>query len=169
MKTLIRPVALLSTLSCLTLLPACGAATESPVDAGLAAGPNEYKADFKTSALFFTQMSKSVDNSGLDANKYVHKLQRTWYSSNVKGALAGDNLNLPNGTTAIKETTDAAGATGGHFVMVKMAKDTWHYEVRKPDGTLNSGAPMGDNVADCHGCHTAFKTKDYLAGTAIVN
>lgn len=129
-------------------------------------GPGAYKSDFKTSSSFFTQMSKAVDNSGLDAAKYVHKLQRTWYSSNVQGNLTAD---VPVGTVAIKETQDGAGAPTNHFVMVKKSKDTWFYEVRKTDGTVNDAMPTGDNVAMCHGCHTAFKATDYLGATAIKN
>jgi hypothetical protein len=147
----------LSTLA-VTSLAACGPAAAN--------GPGAYAADFKTSAAFFTKMSKSVDNSGLDAAKFVHKLQRTWYSANAKEVLGGV---VPVGTVAIKETSDAQGAAAAHYVMVKKATDTWSYEVRKPDGTVDAAAPKGDNVATCHGCHTAFKTADYLGGATFTN
>ncbi|MFZ5472119.1 MAG: hypothetical protein ACOZIN_22030 [Myxococcota bacterium] len=147
-------------------LAACGGgSTPDPSQAS----PAEYRADFKSSTLFFTQMSKPVDNFGLDANKYVHKLQRTWYSANVQGALAGSTLDVPVGTVAIKETYDGAGNPSAQVVMVKKAKDTWFYEVRKTDGTVDAAAPSGDNVPACHGCHSVFKEKDYLAGTDIMN
>lgn len=138
------------------LFSACG-----PVD-----GPGAYKADFKSSASFFTQMKTPVDNSGMDASKFVHKLQRTWYSSNVQGNFTAD---VPTGTVAIKETLDGNSVATNHMVMVKKSKDTWYYEVRKTDGTLNEMMPKGDNVAMCHGCHTAFKDQDYLGGTTIKN
>lgn len=128
-----------------------------------------YQPDFKTNTQFFTAMSKPVDNSGLDAQKYVHKLQRTWYSTNAKGAFIGSTFNVPVGTVAIKETYDGAGAASAHYVMVKKATDTWYYEVRKIDGSVDPSAPSGDNVAMCVGCHQAFKTTDYLGGTAITN
>lgn len=150
-----------SVVAAVALLTGCG---------GAAPGPGDYQNDFKTSAQFFTQMSKAVDNSGLDASKYVHKLQRTWFSSNVKGALSGTSLDLPTGTVAIKETYDGSGAPMAHLVMVKKSKDTWHYEVRKAsDGAVDASAPSGNNAAMCFGCHAAFKDKDYLGGTAITN
>lgn len=65
-------------------------------------------------------MSKSVDNSGIDAAKYVHKLQRTWCSANAREELGGV---VPVGTVAIKETTNDQGQPGAHDVMVKKAAD----------------------------------------------
>lgn len=134
----------------------CGGSSTSA-----AAGPASYKADFKTAG-FFTLMTKPVDNSGRDAQTYVHKLQRTWYSNNIKDAFSAD---VPVGTVAIKETYDATEKAQMQFVMIKKSKDTWQYEVRGTDGQLNSSEPMGDNVAGCHGCHTKFKATDYLGGT----
>lgn len=134
----------------------CGS---GPADSN--AGPGGYKPDFKTAGLF-TLMSKPLDNSGKDASTFVHKLQRTWYSNNVKDSFSAE---LPVGTVAIKETYDATEQPLSHYVMVKKSKDTWHYEVRGVDGQLNSAQPMGDNVAGCHGCHTKFKATDYLGGT----
>lgn len=133
---------------------------------GPVAGPGEYKADFKSNALFFTQMATPVDNSGMDAAKFVHKLQRTWFSSNVQGNFTSET---PEGTVAIKETLDGNAMATNHFVMVKKSKDTWYYEVRKTDGTLNDMMPKGNNVEMCHGCHTAFKDTDYLGGTKLKN
>lgn len=133
---------------------------------GPANGPGAFSASFKTSG-FFTQMSKSVDNSGMDAATFVHKLQRTWYSSNVQGALGGNDL--PVGTVAVKETYDAMNQPSGVFVMVKKSKDTWNYEARGKDGAEMMGAPKGDNVAMCHGCHSKFASTDYLGATAIKN
>jgi hypothetical protein len=53
--------------------------------------------------------------------------------------------------------------------MTKKAKDTWFYEMRTKDGAEMMGAPKGDNVAMCHGCHAKFSAKDYLAGTDVKN
>jgi hypothetical protein len=147
-----KTIALLSGLT----LAACGPSN----------GPGAYKADFKTSSSFFTQMKTSVDNSGMDAATFVHKLQRTWYSNNIQGNFTAE---VPVGTVAIKETTDDKGVAAAHLVMVKKAKDTWFYEVRSPDGTALADKPNGDNVMGCHGCHTKFKANDYLAGTAVKN
>jgi hypothetical protein len=136
------------------------------VGCGDAAGPGKFSADFKTAG-FFTQMKAAVDNSGMDAGTFVHKLQRTWYSANVEGALG--MAELPIGTTAMKETYDAAGVVGGVFVMIKQSKDTWRYEARSASGDLMADAPQGDNVAACHGCHTKGKSTDYLLGTEEKN
>jgi hypothetical protein len=134
---------------------------------GPANGPGAFAADFKTNQSFFTQMSKPVDNSGMDAATFVHKLQRTWYSANVRQALGGNDL--PVGTVAIKETYDAMNMPSGVFVMVKKSKDTWNYEARGKDGAEMAGAPKGDNVAMCHSCHTKFAGTDYLGGTTFKN
>jgi len=136
-------------------LAACGPAP--------GAGPGAFASDFKTKG-FFTQMSKAVDNSGKDAAVFVHKLQRTWYSDNVKDLL-GDK-ELPIGTTAIKETYSAEGVVGGLYVMTKKSKDTWTYQVRSADGAVDAQAPSGDNATGCHGCHTKGAPTDYLLGTA---
>lgn len=134
---------------------------------GPANGPGAFAADFKTNQAFFTQMSKSVDNSGMSAETFVHKLQRTWYSSNVRQSLGGNDL--PVGTVAIKETYDAMNQASGVFVMVKKSKDTWFYEARGKDGAEMAGAPKGDNVAMCHGCHAKFSGTDFLGGTTYKN
>jgi hypothetical protein len=134
---------------------------------GPANGPGSFSADFKTNQAFFTQMAKSVDNSGMDAATFVHKLQRTWYSANVRQSLGGNDL--PVGTVAVKETYDAMNQPSGVFVMVKKSKDTWNYEARGKDGAEMAGAPKGDNVAMCHGCHTKFASTDYLGATALKN
>ncbi|MBL8952304.1 MAG: hypothetical protein JNK82_16110 [Myxococcaceae bacterium] len=128
-------------------------------------GPGAYQNDFKTTG-FFSLLTTPIDNSGMDAAKFVHKLQRTWFSNNVKDAFTG---NVPVGTVAIKETYDPQMAASARYVMVKRSTDTWFYEVRKLDGTVDTAGPSGENVAMCHGCHTAFKTTDYLGGTTYKN
>jgi hypothetical protein len=150
-----------------TTLAAALAAACSLVACGPANGPGAFASDFKSSQSFFSLMSRPVDNSGMDAATFVHKLQRTWYSANVRQALGGNDL--PAGTVAIKETYDANNAVSGVFVMVKKAKDTWNYEVRSKDGAEMPGAPKGDNIAMCHGCHTKFASNDYLGGTSTRN
>jgi hypothetical protein len=131
---------------------------------GPADGPGGFAPDFKTSPSFFTRMSRPIDNSGMDAATFVHKLQRTWYSANARQSLGGDDL--PVGTVAIKETYDAMGQPAAVYVMVKRAKGTWNYEARGKDGAELPGAPRGDNVPMCHGCHAKFASTDYLGGTA---
>jgi hypothetical protein len=134
---------------------------------GPANGPGSFATDFKTNQSFFTQMATSVDNSGMDAATFVHKLQRTWYSANVRQSLGGNDL--PVGTVAVKETYDGMNQASGVFVMIKKSKDTWNYEARGKDGAEMAGAPKGDNVAMCHGCHAKFASTDYLAGTKLKN
>jgi hypothetical protein len=130
-------------------------------------GPGSFSADFKTNRAYFSQMSRPVDNSGMDAATFVHKLQRTWYSSNVQGLLGqGD---LPVGTVGVKEVYNANNEATNVLWMTKKSKDTWFYELRAKDGAEMMGAPKGDNIAMCHGCHTKFSSTDYLAGTAVKN
>lgn len=130
-------------------------------------GPGTFTADFKTNKAYFTQMAAPVDNSGMDAATFVHKLQRTWYSTNVQGLLGQSDL--PVGTVAIKEVYNANNEATNVLWMTKKSKDTWFYEMRTKDGAEMMGAPKGDNVAMCFGCHGKFASKDYLAGTAVKN
>jgi hypothetical protein len=141
-----------------------GAAALTLVACGGAAPPAAFKADFKTSSTFFTNMAKPVDNSGMDAAVFVHKLQQTWYSSNAKSQLGGK---VDVGTVSVKETYSADGtASGSLYVMIKTGEDKWNYSVVDATGAAKAGAPSGENVAMCHGCHTKFKDKDYLGATA---
>jgi hypothetical protein len=139
----------------LALVSACGGV----------APPGAFDKEFRTSTKFFTNMAKPVNNNGLDAAKFVHKLQKTWYSGNAKSQL-GKVVDV--GTVAVKETYNGANeAADGVYVMIKTGTDKWKYEVRDVAGEIKAGAPNGENVAMCHGCHTAFKEKDYLGATEL--
>ncbi len=151
----------------MTRVVVVGALSLSVFACGPGPGPAAFSKDFKTSSGYFTLMSKPVDNSGMDAATFVHKLQRTWYSTNVQGALGGNDL--PAGTVAVKETYDANNNPSNVLFMIKKSKDTWYYEMRDKDGNELAMAPKGDNVAMCLGCHTKFKDKDYLGGTTVKN
>lgn len=149
------------------LISSCCLFAISMLACGPQPGPGTFSADFKTNKGYFTQMSKAVDNSGMDAATFVHKLQRTWYSTNVQGLVGqGD---LPVGTVAVKEVYNANNEATNVLWMTKKSKDTWFYEMRMKDGAEMMGAPKGDNVAMCHGCHTKGSATDYLLGTGIKN
>jgi hypothetical protein len=136
---------------------ACGGASET--------GPGEYKADFKTNSLFFTNMSKpaaSVHHGG--------SFQRTWYSTNIKDKLGQPDL--PIDSVAIKETYPADGGTTPlkQFAMIKKGADSWYFERRNADGTLDPSLDGGINLSGCMtNCHEPLKAHDYLGSTAIKN
>ncbi len=152
MKKLIVTVAAL-------FVVACGAGAEK--------GPGEFKADFKTNALFFTNMAAAVKGTS------PHGTQQTWYSSNVKDVTTKSTFTVPEGTVAIKEYDVAGdGTKDGFAVMIKKAagydaaNNDWYYEMRGIDGTVAT-TPAAGKIEMCITCHKKAAASDYLAGTTI--
>jgi len=146
-----------------TLFTAC----DDGGDSGLADGPGAYKADYRTSSAFFTQMAGRVLGNS------PHGTSQIWYSSNIKSLVANTSFDVPVGTTAIKEfDMDGDGNLDGLAVMFK--KDAgfdpthgdWHYEMRGTSGDLMPD-PAPGAIPMCVGCHTASAGTDYLAGTEL--
>jgi hypothetical protein len=128
-------------------------------------GPGAFDADYARSPAFFTRMeSLDVDGSS------VHGATRIWYSCNIYGLLDDAELDIPEGTVAIKlQDRDRDGAVDGMRVMVKQAKGSapaagdFAYESRRPDGTH----PSPQAASFCFGCHQGYPKTGYLAGTAL--
>lgn len=134
---------------------------------GAGPGPGEYKADFKTSSSFFTNMKAPVKGSS------PHGTQQTWYSTNVQGLVSGGTFTVPVGTVAIKEfDMDSNGTVDGYAVMVKKeagydsTNNDWYYEMRGADGSPLA-TPAPGKVQMCIDCHKAASKTDYLAATGI--
>lgn len=149
---------LLLLLASVTTLSACG---------GAGPGPGEFKADFKTNSLFFTNMKARVKGAS------PHGSQQTWYSSNMKGLVSAGSFTAPEGTVAIKEFDMASdGTADGYAVMVKKpagydaANNDWYYEMRMLDGTVMADPPAGKTQM-CIDCHKGSAKTDFLAATAI--
>lgn len=147
-------------LSAFTVLALCSCGGAGP-------GPGEFKADFKTSSLFFTNMKAPVKGTS------PHGTQQTWYSSNVKGVFGQSAFTVPEGTVAIKEFDMMSdGNADGYAVMVKKAagydaaNHDWYYEMRMLDGTVMSDPPAGKTQM-CIECHQGAAKTDFLAATAV--
>jgi hypothetical protein len=130
-------------------------------------GPGEYRADFKTSSDFFTNMQASVKGNS------PHGTVRIWYSSNVRELIKKDSFTVPEKTVSIKEVDmDSDGTLDAFAVMVKKApgydpeNNDWYYEMRDAQGTVMMQPPAG-KTAMCIQCHSAAKKLDYLAGTGL--
>jgi hypothetical protein len=139
-------------------LAACG---------GAGPGPGEFKSDFKSSSLFFTNMKAPVKGTS------PHGTQQTWYSSNVKGVITDAAFTVPEGTVAIKEFDMASdGTSDGFAVMVKKpagydaANHDWYYEMRMLDGTVMGDPPAGKTQM-CIDCHKGSAKTDFLSATAV--
>ena len=125
-------------------------------------GPGEYKADYKTSADFFTLQSGSV------AGNSPHGTVQMWYSSNMRSLVDQDSFTVPKGTVSIKEfDNDGSPGVDGLAIMIKKEagydaeNNDWLYEMRGMDGSvMDSG-----KLEMCIGCHQNFASKDYLGGT----
>lgn len=139
-------------------LSACG---------GTGPGPGEFKSDFKTNALFFTNMKMPAKGTS------PHGTQQTWYSSNVRGQLSGASFTVSEGTVAIKEFDMMSdGIFDGFAVMVKKpsgydaANNDWYYEMRMLDGTVMADPPAGKTQM-CIDCHKGAAKTDFLSATTI--
>lgn len=161
-----NPVIALSILACATLL-GCSSSDSTPATVAPLPGPGEFKADFRTSSLFFTNMKAAVRGSS------PHGSVRIWYSSNVKDLLSTDSFAVPEGTTVIKEFDMAGdGTKTGLAVMVKKPKGydvengDWYYDMRDLEGNVMPDPPAG-KIAMCIQCHAGYKSTDYLGGTKL--
>lgn len=130
-------------------------------------GPGDFKADYKTSSLFFTNMKAAVKGTS------PHGTVRIWYSSNMKDFLSEDSFSSPEGTTVIKEFDMMSdGKQTGLAVMIKKPKGydaangDWYYDMRDMAGNVMPDPPAG-KIAMCIGCHGGYKATDYLAGTKL--
>jgi hypothetical protein len=130
-------------------------------------GPGEFKADYKTSALFMTNMKAAVKGTS------PHGTARIWYSSNIKDLLEEDAFTAPEGTTVIKEfDMTGDGTRTGIAVMIKKPKGydaangDWYYDMRDMAGNVMPDPPAG-KIGMCISCHTGYKATDYLAGTTL--
>jgi hypothetical protein len=137
------------------------------VDAEPQPGPGEFKADYATNSLFFTRMSAPVRGAS------VHGTVRIWYSSNVKDLITQSSFTVPVGTTSVKEADpNNDGTVDTVYVMVKReagydsANNDWYYEVRNPQGVLQS-SPAPGKIAGCINCHKDLAQTDYLGGTKM--
>jgi|CXWL01.1.fsa_nt_gi hypothetical protein len=145
-------------LASVTALSACG---------GAGPGPGDFKLDFKTNSLFFTNMKERVKGTS------PHGSQQTWYSANVKGLIASASFAVPEGTVAIKEFDMMSdGTADGYAVMVKKAagydsaNNDWYYEMRMLDGAVMSDPPAGKTQM-CIDCHKGSAKTDFLAATTL--
>ncbi len=130
-------------------------------------GPGEFRADFKTSDDFFTQMSARVAGSA------PHGAQQTWYSTNLRDLVTESSFTAPEGSVAIKEfDSDQDGNPDGLAVMIKRESGfdpdngDWYYEMRDLNGQVRAMPAAGANPM-CYSCHVGASATDYLAATKI--
>lgn len=131
-------------------------------------GPGDFKADYKSSPDFFTNMAAPVKGTS------PHGTVRTWYSSNARAVLAKDAFaSVPEGTVSIKEFDMMGDGTNvGIAVMIKKpagydaANGDWYYDMRDRQGNVMADPPAG-KVGMCIQCHSSYKATDYLAGTKV--
>lgn len=142
-----------------------GTSTGSTAQA--APGPGDFKADYKTSKDFFTNMAAPVKGSS------PHVTARIWYSSNVKDLVSKSEFEVPEGTVSIKEfDMTGDGTKTGIAVMIKKAagydaaNGDWYYDMRDTAGNVTAEPPAG-KIAMCIQCHAAYEATDYLGGTAL--
>lgn len=130
-------------------------------------GPGDFKADYKSSAEFFTNMSAPVQGTS------PHGVSRIWYSSNIKELVGKDSFTVPEGTVSIKEfDMKGDGTQTGLAVMIKKApgydaaNGDWYYDMRDMAGNIMPDPPPG-KIAMCIQCHAGYKSTDYLGGTKL--
>jgi hypothetical protein len=128
-------------------------------------GPGAFDADYAKSPAFFTRMA-SLDVDGTS----IHGATRIWYSCNIYGLLEHAQLDVPEGTVAIKlQDRNRDGVVEGMRVMIKLAPGSapsagdFSYEARQPDGSH----PTQQSPSFCFGCHRAYPETGYLAGTSL--
>lgn len=132
-----------------------------------AKGPGEFKADYKTSSAFFTNMAAPVKGSS------PHGTAQIWYSSNVKDLLNKASFTAPEGTVSIKEFDMLGdGTKRGIAVMIKKpagydpANGDWYYDMRDMTGAIMADPPAG-KIEMCINCHKGFASTDYFGGTTL--
>lgn len=152
-----------------TALVACSSdnSTDSSAAATAVPGPGDFKADYKSSSAFFTNMSAPVKGTS------PHGVSRIWYSSNIKELVGKDSFTAPEGTVSIKEFDMMGdGTKTGIAVMIKKpagydtANGDWYYDMRDMKGNVMPDPPAG-KIAMCIQCHTGNKATDGLAGTKM--
>ncbi len=139
----------------------------STTAAETAEGPGDFKADYKSSFAFFTNMSAPVKGSS------PHGVSRIWYSSNIKELVGKDSFKAPAGTVSIKEFDMMGdGTKTGLAVMIKKpagydpANGDWYYDMRDMSGNVMPDPPAG-KIAMCIQCHAGARSTDYLFGTKL--
>jgi hypothetical protein len=146
----------------------CGSGDETSDDPiAPASGPGDFKADYKTSADFFTLMAAPVTGTS------PHETSQIWYSSNIREVIKASTFTVPEGTTSIKEfDMDKDGMLDGIAVMIKknagydMANNDWYYDMRDLMGIVKADPPAGKTPM-CIMCHVNYKATDYLGGTLL--
>ncbi|HVY46381.1 MAG TPA: hypothetical protein VHB21_10905 [Minicystis sp.] len=129
-----------------------------------AKGPGAFDASYATSKDFFTQMGHLTDGSS------IHQATQIFYSCNLHDLVDQPMVDVPEGTVAIKRQGKKGSDTFDSLrVIIKLAKGTdpahgdLGFEVRSADGKLD-----GNGGPDfCFGCHQAYASTGYLAGTSI--
>lgn len=157
------PVTILASLA----LFACSSSDSTPAGTAATPGPGDFKADYKTSSSFFTNMKAPVKGTS------PHGTAQIWYSSNVKDLVSKASFTVPEGTTVIKEfDMKSDGTQTGIAVMIKKpagydsANGDWYYDMRDMKGNVMADPPAG-KIAMCIQCHAGSKATDYLAGTKL--
>ena len=164
-----------------TLFAACSSDNAGNSATSVPGGPGDFASDYRTSSLFFTQMSGPVKGTSPHGTTWI------WYSSNIKNLIGQSSFVVPEGTTVIKEfDSNSDGRPGwpggggdagtssddGIAVMIKKpsgydsSNGDWYYDMRDVDGNIMANPPPG-RIAMCISCHSGFKSTDYLAGTRI--
>lgn len=149
-------------------LTGCGSSDDASTATTTAAvGPGDFKADYKTSSLFFTNMKAPLKGTS------PHGTAQIWYSSNIKDLVTKDSFSAPEGTVVVKEFDMMSdGTKKGIAVMIKKPKGydsangDWYYDMRDMTGGVMADPPAG-KIAMCISCHGGYKSTDYLAGTKL--